>query len=505
MKLLHIYIGLGHACLALDSHLGAYRRATTNSSADLKSILNDDNVKWSSPHKPVIFPGDADFAGATTRWSTYQGPTYRAAVRPESEEDVKRAVRLARDNGIPFLATGGRHGYATTLGKLQGGLAIDLSKLNTIKIDKDASTLTVGPGVHFGEIFGPVFDAGFMIPTGTCSCVGVIGATIGAGIGRLSGIYGLLVDQLVSARVVTADGQIVEASNTSHPDLFWGIRGAGANFGVLTSATYKLSPIVNGGNMYSYDMVFPAEKSKEYWKILASFDDGKSALPAKLAVVTSVEYDDKAGKARIMASWVYYGTKEEAEPVVRPVLDLGPTFLNATVAHWTRQGAELAFGIDEHVCEDNKIYDIYTVSSKKLDASTMQSAFEKMVNFYEMFPGGRDSTLTMEVFPTQGNLKVPNDATAYPWRDAKYNVMVQLMWEQPNKAVETPANRLATEIRDDVAATSGYGGLAVYVNYGHGDEKPEQIYGAEKLRKLASIKKTWDPKNLFAFSYPIPR
>lgn len=124
----------------------------------------------------------------------------------------------------------------------------------------------------------------------------MIGATIGAGIGRLSGIYGLLVDQLISARVVTADGQTVVASNTSHPDLFWGIRGAGANFGILTSATYKLSPIVNGGNMYSYDMVFPAEKSKEYWEVLASFDDGASALPAKLAVVTSVEYDDKAGK-----------------------------------------------------------------------------------------------------------------------------------------------------------------------------------------------------------------
>ncbi|KAK8018786.1 hypothetical protein PG991_007976 [Apiospora marii] len=482
MKLMHISIAIGHACLALGSHIGAYRRALTNSSIDLKSILTDDGVKWSSPHKPVSFPGDTDFGSATTRWSTYKSPTYRAAVR------------LARDNGIPFLATGGRHGYATTLGKLQGGIAIDLSKLNSINIDKEAGTLTVGPGVHFGEIFGPVFDAGFMIR-----------ATIGAGIGRLSGIYGLLVDQLVSARVVTADGQTVEASNTSHPDLFWGIRGAGANFGILTSTTYKLSPVVNGGNMYSYDMIFPAEKSKEYWDVLASFDDGASALPAKLAVVTSVEYDDKAGRARIMASWVYFGTKEEAEPIVRPVLDLGPTFVNATVAHWTRQGAELAFGIDEHVCEDNKIYDIYTVSSKKLDTATMQSAFEKMANFYKEFPGGRDSTLTIGAFPTQGNLKVPVDATAYPWRDAKYNVMVQLMWQEPNGAVEKPATRLATGIRDDIAATSGYDGLAVYVNYGHGDEKPEQIYGADKLGKLVSIKKTWDPRNVFAFSYPIPR
>ena len=97
MKWLPISIGIGHVCLALGSHIGAYRRATTNSSADLQSILTDDHVKWSSPHKPLAFPGDADFASATTRWSTYQAPTYRAAVRPETEEDVKRAVRS------PFL------------------------------------------------------------------------------------------------------------------------------------------------------------------------------------------------------------------------------------------------------------------------------------------------------------------------------------------------------------------------------------------------------------------
>jgi hypothetical protein len=95
MKLLHISIIVGHACLALASHIGSYRRATTNSSVDLQSILTDDGVKWSSPHKPVTFPGDTDFASATTRWSTYKAPTYRAAVRPETEEDVKKAVRYS--------------------------------------------------------------------------------------------------------------------------------------------------------------------------------------------------------------------------------------------------------------------------------------------------------------------------------------------------------------------------------------------------------------------------
>lgn len=135
-----------------------------------------------------------------------------------------------------------------------------------------------------------------LLATGSCSCVGVIGATVGAGIGRLSGLYGLLLDQLISARVVTADGQTVIVSNTSHTDLFWGIRGAGANFGILTSATFKLSSLVNDGNIYSYDMIFPSEKCQEYWNVLASFDDGSSALPASLAAVSAISYDGTSGQ-----------------------------------------------------------------------------------------------------------------------------------------------------------------------------------------------------------------
>lgn len=106
---------------------------------------------------------------------------------------------------------------------------------------------------------------------------------------------------------------------------------------------------------------------------------------------------------------------------MRPVLDLGPTFLNASMVHWTRQGAELAFGIDASVCVDNKIYDIYSANSKKLDTTTFQSVFEKMSNFYRDFPDERNSSLTVEAFPNQGNLGTADSETAYPWRDTKYN------------------------------------------------------------------------------------
>ncbi|PYI34812.1 FAD-binding domain-containing protein [Aspergillus indologenus CBS 114.80] len=191
-------------------------------------------------------------------------PTYAAALSIiDSEQDLITAVKLSTANNISFLATGGRHGYSTTFGNLQNGLALDLSPLDTVTVDAAAGTLTIGPGVTFGDVMDPVYEAGYQIQTGTCTCVGMIGATIGGGIGRLQGTYGLVIDGLLSARVVTAAGEVLEVSENSNADLFWGIRGAGANLGILTSATYQLHPLA--GNYTSIDLIFPASRNVTYF------------------------------------------------------------------------------------------------------------------------------------------------------------------------------------------------------------------------------------------------
>ena len=216
---------------------------------------------------------------------------------------------MAKALKIPFLATGGRHGYGTTLGRLNNGLSIDLSNLKSVSIDKQAATMTIGGGVRFRDMVDPLFAAGFQIrklaktngrtisltnvspETGTCSCPGMVGVTIGAGIGRLQGIYGLLSDALLSATVVTASGKVLQVSETSNADLFWGIRGAGGNFGIITSATYRVQPMINGGMFTSIDMVFPASKNVSYFNTLASMVNGKGTFPAKLAAISNVIYD----------------------------------------------------------------------------------------------------------------------------------------------------------------------------------------------------------------------
>lgn len=213
---------------------------------------------------------------------------------------------MATKHNIPFLATGGRHGFVSTLAHLQNGLALDLSQLNDVTVDQSAATLTIGPGVRFRDIFDPVYNAGFQIreylnistcaksclltnictATGTGSCVGMIGATIGAGIGHLNGLNGLLIDALLSVRIVTADGKVLEASKTKNSELFWGIRGAGANFGVILSATYKLYPLYKGGLWTSADVILPGIANVSFFNVLATLD-----LPPQLSVQTIMSYN----------------------------------------------------------------------------------------------------------------------------------------------------------------------------------------------------------------------
>lgn len=124
--------------------------------------------------------------------------------------------------------------------------------------------------------------------SGSGSCPGFVGLTIGSGVGRFTGLFGLVSDALLSARVITADGRLVQVSEKENENLFWGMRGAGANLGVVTSATYKAHKLVNQGQIMNADLIFPANMSKQYFDVLASFS-GK--MPANLAVVTIINYD----------------------------------------------------------------------------------------------------------------------------------------------------------------------------------------------------------------------
>ncbi|KAI1085366.1 FAD-binding domain-containing protein [Whalleya microplaca] len=462
--------------------------------------MNDKDVKWPSS-AAICYPGSDAFTNATERWSLYAAPTFTSAIKPNSEHDVAEIVKLARSSGIPFLATGGRHGYGTTLGHLQNGLAIDLSNLNSINIDAATETVTIGPGVKIGDLMRPILEAGYEMPVGSCSRVGVVGATVGAGVGFFQGLFGLMIDALVSVRLVTANGNVVEASASSNPDLFWGIRGAGANFGIITSATYKLFKAVNGGQVFTADMIYPANMRSAYFNVLKTFED---TMPPELGINTAITWDATSNQTQIIATFVYSGLESQGRQVLSPFFTLNPPVVRASVVPWNEVPSVLIFGMAAVLGEPGSIHDIFSVNVRRFAIETLNTAFDKFDAFFRANPDGRASAGILESFSNQAVTAVPTDATAYPWRESKGNFMFQMSWPELGNPVEKAANAFACELRKDFAATSGYSDLSVYVSYANGDEQIAQIYGKDKLPRLAALKRYWDPDNVFGYNNSLP-
>ncbi|KAL4925107.1 FAD-binding oxidoreductase [Aspergillus undulatus] len=186
--------------------------AIADASSGITSLFSSQT--W-SPDTVLSFPSSAEFEDATARWNIRRAPSYAAALSVGAEEDVITAVKAATIHNISFLATGGRHGFGVTLRRLEDGLALDLSSLDAVTVDSSAGTVTVGPGVRLSGVFEPVYNAGYQLQTGICTC---------------------------GVRLVTATGDLLEVSESSNPDLFWAVRGAAHNFGIITEATYQLRP-----------------------------------------------------------------------------------------------------------------------------------------------------------------------------------------------------------------------------------------------------------------------
>lgn len=216
-------------------------------------------------------------------------------------------------NDIPFLATGAGHGSSSTLARLQEGVQIDLSNFKTVQLDASKNMLQVGGAAVFSQLYDPLFQAGkelrkyqyslrnfhlivqslTLLPKalGNAKCVGVLGATLGGTVGIFQGLYGLGLDSLISVRLVTATGDLLTASATQNADLFWGVRGAGANFGIVLSATFEVYDAPNGGILTSTDFLYPTGANESVWQALRTFDD---IIPDELAIYIYITFNATA-------------------------------------------------------------------------------------------------------------------------------------------------------------------------------------------------------------------
>ncbi|KAF2204952.1 FAD-binding domain-containing protein [Delitschia confertaspora ATCC 74209] len=448
----------------------------------------------------IHFPNQPDYnTSIVQRYSTWDQPDFFVTIKPATDQDVQYVIKTANRYNIPFLATGGGHGSEPGFAKVKNAVNIDLSNFREKKIDTKANRLTIGPGMAFFEFEKDLYDVGKHIPVGNAYCVNMIGATIGAAHGPYQGMHGLGIDALRSVRLVTASGDIVTASDTQNKDLFWAVRGAGANFGIITSATYEIYDAPNGGNLVEADFAYNGSVNAALWQLLESWDE---TYPREMGLTMVASFNRAANATSLSASMSFFGTKEQAQPWVDQFVAIGPTRWQSQTIPWWNASQAQGFGTGSNSCRKGVYNNHPSVGTKQTNAET----YTKVVQQHWDFAASRpwfNGIMFLQRFNTTATLAVPKDKQGvYPGREFGSLIVFQNFYDGP--AHDTEVYNYQNPLRAQLAATSGFGKLRTYINYAYGDEGPEVWYGKENLPKLSQLKRKWDPLNKFGAGNPIP-
>jgi FAD/FMN-containing dehydrogenase len=438
----------------------------------------------------LLFPGSNGYDEARTLWNAMIDRRPALIARCAGAADVIRAVAFAADHELLLSVRGAGHNIA---GKAvcDDGFLIDLSSLRSVHVDPQRQTARVDPGATLGDVDDETQVHGLATPVGINSTTGIAGLTLGGGFGWLSRRYGLTIDNLRSADVVTADGDLVTASEDENADLFWGIRGGGGNFGVVTSFEFDLHEV--GPEVLAGLIVHPYSDAEE---VLRYYQDFGADLPADVSVWMVLRKapplpflpEKVHGKEVVILAAFCAGDMERGERLLKPLRQFGKPIADVIGPH------------------------PYTGWQSAFDALLTPGArnYWKSHNFTELSDGLIDTVIdyvgrlpsdqTEIFFGRLGGVvnDVAPEATAYPHRDAEYVMNVHARWERPSD--DEACVRWARNYFNDSAA---YASGGVYVNFiPDGDAAVEAAYGPNYDRLLA-LKRKYDPKNLFRMNQNI--
>ncbi|MCJ1460567.1 hypothetical protein MMC28_010949 [Mycoblastus sanguinarius] len=454
-----------------------------------------------SPGSTIVFPQDNSWENVTERWTLYQAPSFQVAVEPATEQDVVATVNFAVSRNISFLAQGGRHGYAPELQTIQNGVLINLEQLDHISVDGATGLATIGGGTVYDQVINATYAAGREMTVGSCPCVGVLGAGLGGGHGRLQGLHGLSIDAMRRLRVVLASGQVIDVTATEYSDLWWGIRGAGQNFGIVVEADFQTSPLVPQGLNYDVEMTFSDEKLEA---VLELMNQQVINQPAQLAIDIIFGANVTTIKPEIAINFVYAGPQSDGQVYSAPWKELGPiTFVEENFS-WAELPTRTANGLIAAQCLKYGYKNTYSLNLKTFDTATMRSVYTSWGNFLALNPNVNASTILFEVYGEEAVTAVENSDSAYPSRDFENILTVLTSW-YTDPSLTQAVDTWTSGIRAQMNATSGYDRLYVYQNYAHA-EPLQAYYGYEpwRLQRLQDLKRKYDPHQIFSAYHPIP-
>lgn len=434
----------------------------------------------------VILPADPGYDTARTVWNATVDRRPAVIVQCTGTADVVQAVNFARDRGLVLAVRGGGHNIAGSA-ICNDGLVIDLSNLRSVHIDPRDRVAWVSPGATLADFDHEAQACGLATPLGINSTTGVAGLTLGGGFGWLTRRYGMTVDNLLGCEVVTADGRRLWASEREEPDLFWALRGGGGNFGVVTLFEFRLHPV--GPLVTAGLLVFPAVEGKSVLKQYRTFVDSAMSEDLNVWVVLRKApplpfLPSSAHGTDVVVLAVFYdGDPARADKAIDPLRAFGQT-IGEHVGPVPYTAWQQAF--DPLLGPGARNY-WKSHNFARLD----DAAIDAMTDYALRLPSPLSDIFVGQVGGVAN--RVAPDVTAYANRDARYVLNVHARWERADEDAACIA-----WARDFFRATEPYATGSVYVNFLTDDEvaRVGAAYGPNYDR-LARIKRTYDPHNLF--------
>jgi len=442
----------------------------------------------------LIEPGHADYEEARRVWSGSIDRRPAAVARCLDADDVAAAVTSAVALDLPLAVRGGGHsvsGHSTC----DGGLVVDLSPMRRVLVDPGARRARVAGGALLGDLDRPTQEHGLAVPAGQVSHTGVGGLTLGGGVGYLMRAQGLTIDSLRSARMVTAEGEAVVASEDVNPELFWALRGGGGNFGVVTEfefALHEVGPLITAGVL-----VFPYERAGEVLRasraLMAGAPDELTIHEILLTIPSHDPFPPALqGRPAAMIVVAHVGSEEQAAADIAPLRALGPVFdlcgpmpflALQTMIDW-----DTRHGLGHH--------------SRSHWLSGMEDGLiDLVVERLLRAPSPLSHVITARMGGAVA--RVPADATAFAQRDAANLLWIIGLWDDP-AAPDGPNRAWVDELADAAAPFSTGSAYVNAVTDGEGAARVRAAYGEATFARLQMVKRAWDPGNVFRLNANIP-
>lgn len=443
----------------------------------------------------LIQPGEVDYDTARLVWNGMIDKYPALIAQPINVDDVVASVNFARTNAVPVSIRGGGHNVAGSAIRANG-LVIDLSAMKHIEVDPKARTVKAQAGATLGDLDAATQQFGLAVPSGVVSETGIAGLTLGGGFGWLRNKYGLTIDNLIGAEMVTADGQVVYTSETENPELLWGLRGGGGELGVVTRFEYRAHPVgpevMFAFVFYTYDDLAEAKRLiNAYYNYAETAPDEVSSLSFLGTIPSGHSFPEDAwGKPFYAIAAIYSDDAADGQRVLQPLRELATPVVDFSEI---MPFVEVQKVLDEDYPKHELRY--YWKSAYLREMNDV--VIDRMLDLWQANP----SPLSTIDFWYHGGAmnRVAPDATAYGDRSTKVMLGIESNWSDPaDDAANIAWNReFVGGLRDFTTGKQ-------YINfpgfYEEGEAMYEQTF-TENYQRLAALKRQYDPQGMFSMSY----